>query len=174
MTRARGTVLLLGIATILAVVAVAVTRAAAGEIPDIDRAIADEASDVGEGREIHLTSVVPSQWDRVHVFPPYSGVEHVRAGLGFDWSPLSPVESMLGPDLLLASDELSLLVFVRGEEEVIAWAIVNSREEPPYVYLAHRSSQSSPGLTRDEARFRVEAGDRSRWPEGSWALTPVR
>jgi hypothetical protein len=117
----------------IAVLILLAFRPPANEQEDLQPAIGAAAARVGTGRTIDLAAVTDFAWDRVYLFLAYSGQDAIREGLGFDWVPASPAMSIVIGDLLLPSDELSLLVFVRGDRDVAGWTILNSDHRPPFI-----------------------------------------
>jgi len=120
----------------LTIIVALALRPPANERPHLGREIAAAAATVGDGGRLDLAKVADFPWDRVHMFLAYSGKNEIYDGLGFEWLPVGPVEAVLfDGNLMLSSDELTLLVFVRGQREVTGWTILNREEfaEPTYV-----------------------------------------
>jgi hypothetical protein len=167
--------LLLIIGVIAGLVVVAF-RSPSNERKDLQPAIGSAAAQVGSGGTIDLATVAAFAWDRVYLFLAYSGSDGIRDGLGFDWVPASLAESAVFGNLLLASDELSLLVFVRGERDVTGWTILNSNEEPPSIQFDIWAIVDYFAVyQRGDARFTVTdlAGQSSDPVYPAWELSPA-
>ena len=66
-------------------------------------------------------------------------------------------QDVLLGDLTLASDELTLMVFVRGERDVTGWTILNSAEFDKAAYVQFDSGDDWAIVSsRDEAVFIVK------------------
>lgn len=146
------------------------------ERKDLQPSIGAAAAQVGSGGVIDLANVADFEWDRVYLFLAYSGSDGIREGLGFDWVPASPAESAVMGNLLLASDELSLLVFVRGDRDVTGWTILNSDDRPPSIQPDLDAIPDYFAVyPRGDARFRVTdlTGQLSDPAYPGWELSPA-
>ncbi len=143
-----------------------------GEKAELQAAISSAAAGVGDGGFLQLKDVATFEWDRVYAFQSYSGVSDVHEALGFDWSPLSPFNNLVFGDLFLGYDEMALLVFVRGDQDVTGWAILNGPDlGDSFIGLRLRSQNQQ--FSRDGAVFGVSdaASDPLTGIRG-WLLTP--
>jgi hypothetical protein len=153
----RRSMVLFGIA-VAGIFAVALAfRAPANERPHLGRDIATVAAAVSDGGRLDLAKVADFPWDRVHVFLAYSSKADISESLGFDWVPVAPIQDVLLGDLTLASDELTLMVFVRGEREVTGWTVLNSEDFDKAAYVQFDSGDDWAIVSsRDEAAFVVK------------------
>ena len=86
-----------------------------GAVSGTSDEIAEAVRSAGlSGKPVRLASVTGFEWDRVHVFPPYTTHDTVREQLGFDWGGADDSDI----DML---DWITLLVFVRDGEVVAAY-----------------------------------------------------
>jgi hypothetical protein len=107
-----------------------------GERKDLQSQLGAAAGQVGTGGTINLASITNFDWDRAYVFPAYSDPAGIKEALGFDWVPASAAEALVMGNLMLANDEQTLWVFVKGERDVTAWTVLNSGSDPPSIQLA--------------------------------------
>jgi hypothetical protein len=94
------------------------------------------------------------QWDRVHVFAPYSDKQSVEKELGFRWSGFSRTT-------IEVLDGVALVVFVRNGK-VVHW-YEHPRGKGDLAYL-----DNNKGYARSESKFRIEGrkqSDGSVWVE---------
>ena len=97
---------------------------------------------------IDLQEAVPTQWEKVCVFGPYSDNEEIEQVVGFKW----PAESRTN---IKDSDGISLLLFVR-EKSVIEY-VEQPRDEGDFARLDGRCFNSS------TARFKSVKDARHNW-----------
>jgi hypothetical protein len=147
-----------------------------GERKDFQAQLGAAARKVGTGGTINLASITNFDWDRAYVFPPYSDPAGIRKALGFDWVPASPAEALVVGNLMLASDEQSLWVFVKGERDVTAWTVLNSRSDPPSIQLTRSAfSDWFAVFPHDSANFTVTdlLGTLGDPTDQGWEMTPA-
>lgn len=126
--------LLGGFSLVLAALLVWAFRSPDYEMPNLHATLADAADSAGTNGAFELSALVPVDWDRAYVFPPYNGIDSIRKQLGFAWSPLSPAMTLVWGDLFLANEGLNLVVFVRGADTVSGWSILGTEYgEQPYL-----------------------------------------
>ena len=95
----------------------------------------------GEGATLQMSRVADFDWDRFHVFPPYTPSQDVDQQLGFHWS---AAESTGIHEL----DSITLLVFVR-DSNVVAYVTL-PRRDGDFSDIKHPG-----GFSREEAIFVV-------------------
>ena len=88
-----------------------------------------------------MAQVVPSAWERLYVFPPYSDTARVRQSLGFVW----PGAERSG---IAMNDGIDLLVFVAGDRVVRGMDLTRDKGDFAGAFREE-------GYARDSARFRV-------------------
>ena len=93
---------------------------------------------VNAGQTVDFAALVPSDWDRMLVFSPYTSRDTVAAALGRDWDGFEPC----GID---KSDGFYLALFAR-DQRVVAWARL-ARDVADY-----RPLLRARGFSREEAR----------------------
>lgn len=128
-------IVLFGVVIALTAGAALSFRSPSNERPHLGEIISTAAAKTGDGGSLDLADVADFPWDRLYVIGPYASSDDIERSLGFDWKPTSPaVHAVLG-NASMQSDELTLLVFVRGEREVTGWTILNRDEDPgePFV-----------------------------------------
>ena len=128
-------------------------RAAPNQEPALQSAIVRAAERAGDGGTLRLGDLVSFGWDRVYVFGSDATTGAIARTLGFDWSPLSPLEGLVSAGIPMPSDDLFLLVFVQGDREVAGWVEVNGDGDPPF--LEFTDSVGMGAIPRDRAVFAV-------------------
>lgn len=97
----------------------------------------------GSGTVLEMQVLAPFEWERLHVFPPYSTAEEIEHELGFP----CPREHRARIE---ERDDVALLLFVRGR--FVAQHLAHNRGRGDFAGL-HRDG----GHKRTEAVFRVES-----------------
>jgi hypothetical protein len=124
------------VALVLAAVACACSRHESTLQERIAKAVAQ-----GEGATIRISDVAEFEWDRFHIFPPYTPTDDIDRELGFHW----PSAASTGIDQL---DSFTLLVFVRSSE-VVAYVKL-PRRDGDFSEIKHPG-----GYSREDAVFVV-------------------
>jgi len=111
----------------------------------LSRTLAD-AIERNENGTINFAEVFPFEWDRVHVFSPYTPHPEIERALGFRWHDIDQTT-------IEDADAVNLVVFV-NKGAVVRWF-----EHPRGQEIGFLANQR--GFARDEARFEVQsvAGD---------------
>jgi hypothetical protein len=156
---------LVAIAVVVVGVGYYALRPPDGQLP-LQETLAAEAERLGPGQILVLQSVADFEWDHVHVFDAYSTLEDVRAQLGFAWSPMSALDTVVVGDSFLGYEGRQLLVFVADGQRVLGWGVLNELAQPPLVNVRLRAQ--SEDFRRDQADFRLE-----RTGSSGWQLTPL-
>jgi hypothetical protein len=112
----------------------------------VSRRIAAEVAR-GDGVSLDMQQVIREEWDRLHVYAPYTMPAKVERDLGFSWPTARAVR-------IKERDDITLLVFVRDGQVV--------------TYVAHprhlgdfSGAGRSGGYSKEEAVFEVHV-------EGEW------
>lgn len=150
--RRLGLIGVIGLAVLVA--AVVAFRRPGGELPNLRSQLVTAAEQAGVGGTFHLAEVADFEWDRTHVFPPYTA-ELVSENLGFDWSPLSPAARLAFDGLYLGSEGLNLLVFVDGADSVTGWSLLGT-QDLEHAYLELSPDGSPVVIERDADLLSVE------------------
>jgi hypothetical protein len=161
----------------LAILVVLAFRSPDNQRSGLQPAIGAAAEGVGTGRTIDLATLTDFEWDRLYLIFPYSGADGIREALGFDWLPVSPAEAAVMGNLLLSSDELYLLVFVRGARDVTGWTILNADDQPPFlVFDGDAISDYFAVFPHHAAKFTVTdmSGQLFDPPYPAWELSPAK
>jgi hypothetical protein len=147
---------------------------AGNERPEVQQTVVAAAERVGDGGSVAMADLLPFQWDRMYVFGSYTTPNAMNDALGFDWSPLSPLDTVISAGAVMPNDGLFLLVFVQGDNQVTGWVELNANGDPPFVEFD--DSAGSGAISRASAIFTVQ--DASSWMfEGqyeAWELNLVR
>ena len=102
----------------LLAVSLAALVAGCGPFDGIDGSseeLADAVYEAGAtGRPLRLAEATSFEWDRVHVFGPYTPASEIERSLGFRWGGANDSE-------ISTSDVMALVVFVRDGEVVKAF-----------------------------------------------------
>ncbi len=99
---------------------------------------------------IDISTLSTEDWDRLHVFAPYSSGENITRELGFEWQDYENSG-------IFMNEGVSLLLFLKGDT-IVEW-FVHPRRQGDFA-LAARSG----GYTRDDAVFTLERTSAERWP----------
>jgi hypothetical protein len=128
-------------------------RSPPNQQPALQGTIVRAAERAGDGGTVRLADLVSFEWDRFYVFGSGATTSAIGRTLGFDWSPLSPLEGVVSAGIPMPSDGLFLLVFVSGEKDVTGWVEVNGDGDPPF--LEFGDSVGAGAIQRDRAVFMV-------------------
>lgn len=138
---------------VLALVFAAICGGCSASDSDLERRIAAEVAK-GRDTELRMRELTEFQWDRMHVFGPYSSPDHIERELGFAWLPAASTG-------ITDNDGISLLVFVRND------AVVRHVTQPrtPCDFAGASTGRYSP----ETAVFRATP----RW-DGAFIMVPAR
>ena len=99
---------------------------------------------------IDIGTLSTEEWDRLHVFAPYSSSENITKELGFEWQDYEKSGIFL-------NEGVSLLLFLKGDT-IVEW-FAHPRRQGDFALAARFG-----GYTRSEAVFTLERTGAERWP----------
>jgi hypothetical protein len=114
-----------------------------GSMTELEAAV-ERSGDTGTS--FRLTSVTDFEWDRVHVFGPYTPPAQIDRALGFHWDDAENSEAR-------ETDGITLVAFVRDRKVIRAF---DQARGPAFLDCLGRRVLKRNGLTPDDAVLRTE------------------
>ncbi|MEM8882836.1 MAG: hypothetical protein AAGD14_02055 [Planctomycetota bacterium] len=102
----------------------------------------------GPGTKFRLADLTEFEWERVHLFGPYTSPETIEKTLGFSWCGSVRTE-------IQWSESITLLVFVKGDS--VVRHVVLRRGRGDFAGLSMKSGTVA--FTPKESAFEIREGD---------------